>query len=105
MSRSIYGIRYEYNKLHKTFYIICKLHSIIDYIFSYYLAHVLNAFCHLVASDGRITYSEVKGFLHKLPTVTNFYKSITTSRNETINLSGRHLIYSRKSVTEKFHPM
>ena len=60
---------------------------------------------HTVTSDGNIIYSEVKEFLHKLPTVNSFYKSITTSKNETINLSGKHLIYSIKNYAEKFSPM
>ena len=48
-------------------------------------------------------YSEVRSFLKKQHHVTNMYKSITASHKNIIDLSENHLIYSRKSVTEKFN--
>ena len=59
----------------------------------------------LVSQSGRLTYSKVITFLKKQPKTSNMYKSITTSGNKTINLSGNHLIYGRKSSSDKFNPM
>ena len=52
-----------------------------------------------------VSYSEVRTFMKRQPTVTTMYKSITTSCNNTINLSRDHLIYARKSRTDEFTPM
>ena len=56
-------------------------------------------------SDGSIVYSEVKSFLDKQSAPVSMYKSITTSNNKTITLSGSHLIYARKTLDVKFIPM
>ena len=69
--------------------------KIVDFIYIWYL----------VSSEGRVAYNEVRAFLHKQPTVTKEYKSITTSLNTTISLSGNHLIFARKVFTDKFQPM
>ena len=52
-----------------------------------------------------MTYGEVTVFLKKRPTVTTMYKSITTTSKNTIRLTENHLIYTRKSCTDKFIPM
>ena len=59
----------------------------------------------LVLSDGRIINSKVKAFVQNQPTVTDVYKSITTSKNKTIHLTGNHLIYARKGSAGKFSMM
>ena len=33
------------------------------------------------------------------------YKTLTTSKNKTVQLSGDHLIYARKNSFNKYHPM
>ena len=60
---------------------------------------------HLVSSGGDLTYGEVTVFLKKRPTVTTMYKPITTTSKNTIRLTENHLIYTRKSCTDKFIPM
>ena len=62
-------------------------------------------FNYLVSPDGTIEFSEVRTFLEKKVEVTNTYKSITTSRNNTISLTGNHLIYTKKSHIDKFVAM
>ena len=64
------------------------------------------SFCKMetVSSDGRITYSKVKTFIEKQNTTTGRYRAITTFWNNTIILSKSHLIYGRKTYTEKFQP-
>ena len=57
-----------------------------------------------VSSDGTLTYSQVRTFLKSQPAVVTMYKSFTTSSNNTIQLSGNHLIYARQN-SEKFSPM
>ena len=64
--------------------------------------HILR---NLAATDGSVTYSEIRTFMEKQPTVITTYKTITTSSNNTIRLSGNHLIYARKFPTEQFYPM
>ena len=59
----------------------------------------------LVSLSGRLTYSKVSTFMKKQANSINMYNSITTSGNKTISLSGNHLIYGRKSSSDKFHPM
>ena len=54
---------------------------------------------------GSITYSEVRTFMKKQSTMVGMYRSITTSLNKTISLSGDHLIYARSPGTDKFNPM
>ena len=56
-------------------------------------------------SDGRHTHGKIITFLKKQHNVIMEYKSITTSLNNTINLSGNHLIYARTSCSDQFHPM
>ena len=58
-----------------------------------------------VSSHDELTYSEVKLFLVKEFDVVTEYKTITTSSNRTISLSGNHLIFSRKADCDKFYPM
>ena len=59
----------------------------------------------LVSSDGRITYSEIQTFMEKEHVMSIKYKSMATSLNKTISLTGSHLIYARKNVMDKFFPM
>ena len=54
---------------------------------------------------GKISYSEVRTFLMKDSSVTNMFKSITTSMNRTINLTGNHLIYAKNGNANQFYPM
>ena len=60
---------------------------------------------HTGNSHGSLTYSEIKVFMKRQPTDITMYKSITTSSNQTINISGNHIIYRRKSATDKFNPV
>ena len=59
---------------------------------------------YLVSSEGRLTYGEVRVLLQKNQGLTSFYKSITTSSNNTIRLTGNHLIYARTTSAEFFLP-
>ena len=81
--------------MHKYLYLtfIKKLNS----LFSFLL--------HLVSPGGKIHYSEVKVFLTKEESVTSAYRSVTTLTNKTIQLSSNHLLYTRRSSSEKFAPM
>ena len=54
---------------------------------------------------GKISYSEVRTFLMKDYSVINMYKSITTSMNRTITLTGNHLIYAKIDKGNQFYPM
>ena len=56
-------------------------------------------------SGDSATYSEVGAFLMKEHTAIVTYKSIVTSLNQTISLTGNHLIYGRKHSTENFFAM
>ena len=58
-----------------------------------------------VLPEGNIIYTEVTSFLDKRHATINIYKSIETFGNETISLSGKHLIYGRRKWTEIFKPM
>ena len=58
-----------------------------------------------VSSNGSVTPSEITVFLKKQHTVTTMYRSITTTWNTTITLSGNHLIFARRNLTHKFSPM
>ena len=58
-----------------------------------------------VSSEGRLQHSEVRTFLRKEESVIALYRSITTSGNNTISLSGNHLIHARKISNDKFTPM
>ena len=86
--------------------------KIVDTTHSYYSTTVLICQytislidCCLVSSRGNLMYSEVRTFRQKQNAVTSVYKSITTAENNTISLSGNHLIYARKSCNGKFNPM
>ena len=57
-----------------------------------------------MSSGGSIKYSEVIAFMHKDDSAIGAYKSIMTSRNKTISLSGSHLIYARINHNDKFVP-
>ena len=46
-----------------------------------------------VTSEGFIEFNEVTSVLRNQPTVTAMYKTITTSTNKIISLTGNHLIY------------
>ena len=59
----------------------------------------------IVSATGRMTYSKVRTFLKKDPLAMVRYKSITTSSNESLTLSGDHLVFSRKSDNDEFNPM
>ena len=58
-----------------------------------------------VSSRGNLKYSKVGAFMKKQHKTTTVYKSITTSKNKTIHLSGNHLIYVQKNKMDKFNPM
>ena len=55
-----------------------------------------------VSSTGSVTYSEVKTFLEKDPTVVKQYQAITTLCNESLILSGNHNVFARKYSSEEF---
>ena len=57
---------------------------------------------YLVSSNGKVVYSDVKGFMKKKRDATTVYRSITTTTNQTIRISGEHQIYSRKNSLENF---
>ena len=60
----------------------------------------------LSASQGsKVTYTEVRRFLKYNPGTIFKFKSITTSWNKTIALTGDHLIYAKKSCDGKFNPV
>ena len=58
-----------------------------------------------VSLDGTTRYSRVMAFLKNQHFTTNIYQSISTSWNNSINLSRDHLIHARKAYAEKFYPM
>ena len=60
---------------------------------------------HLVSAHGTVKYSKVRTFLRKNQASINMYKSIATSCNNTIRLTGNHLIYAKKHLMDKFIPM
>ena len=70
-------------------------------IFKNLNCEVLNS----VLEDGYISNSEVIAFLMKEPSAVNMYKSIETSKNTTITLTGNHLIYTKNGNADPFHPM
>ena len=57
-----------------------------------------------VSSSGTVKYSVIKAFLKNQPKRVTEYKLIATL-NETLTLSGNHLIYARKSVDDQYNPM
>ena len=77
------------------------------YIFLMLLYSICLLFPHIsaiVSSSGIVTYSEVKTFLKKEPDMVLENKSITFW-NETLTLTGNHLLYARENSFDKFHPM
>ena len=50
-------------------------------------------------------YSDIKTFLHKDDTTIGIYVKIMTAANNTIFLSGNHLIYATKNSNDKLSPM
>ena len=56
----------------------------------------------IATSAATVTYSEIITFIEKKPNVVVNFKSITTSQNETLTLSGKHLIFARGSSSNKF---
>ena len=69
------------------------------------LTNIFPSIYHSVSSEGRLQYSEVRTFLQKQDSVIGVYRSITTSGNSTISLSGNHLIHAKKISNDKFTPM
>ena len=59
----------------------------------------------VVSSTGSVIYSEVRMFLQKQPFVLGSYLSIETSSNESLRMSGNHLVYARESSIDEFNPM
>ena len=59
---------------------------------------------HTVSSGGILTYSQVTMFL-KQPNQILKYQSITTVGNETLSLTGNHLVYARKCNSDQFIPV
>ena len=57
-----------------------------------------------VSSSGTVTYSEVKAFLENKPDTMIEFKSIATI-NETLILTGNHLIFARQKFAAQFNPM
>ena len=52
---------------------------------------------------GKISYSEVRTFLTKDSSGINMFKSITTSMNRTITLTGNHLIYTCCDIGQRHY--
>ena len=65
----------------------------------------IQTYLFLVASDGRVSHSEVKAFMKSQLTVITMYESITNSDNNTMSLTENHLMYARKSSAAKFNIM
>ena len=57
------------------------------------------------SQNGGVAFSEVRTFLEKSPDMVTQYKSIITFWNQSLSLTRNHLIYARKSFTDKFNPM
>ena len=75
---------------------------------TYHINHFynMNVFSlHAGYVDGSATYSQVIAFVRREPTKIPMYKSITTSSNQTISLTGNHLVYARNGPTGRFTPM
>ena len=58
----------------------------------------------IVSLSGKLTYSEVRAFLKKQPHIMTQCKSIVTV-NETINLTGNHLVFARENSDDQFNEM
>ena len=57
------------------------------------------------SSNSEVIYGEVRAFLKIQPDAIVSYKTIKTLWNQTLSLSGNHLIYTRKSGQGIFTPM
>ena len=57
-----------------------------------------------VSANGRVMYSTIEAFLEKQPNMVTEYRSIATV-NETLILTGNHLVYARRSADDQFNPM
>lgn len=55
--------------------------------------------------DENTLYSEVGTFMKKDYAITSDFKSITTSGNKTISLTGDHPIFSRNGDADQFNAM
>ena len=49
--------------------------------------------------------SEIRAFMKQRTEVVAMYRSIATTSNKTISLTGSHLIYARQTTGGKFNPM
>ena len=58
----------------------------------------------VVSSSGTDTYSEIRAFLKKQPNMVMQFKSIATL-NESLTLTGNHLLYAQKTINDQFNPM
>ena len=58
-----------------------------------------------VSTDGNVIFSEVRTFLHEDHMATSLYVALIASSNKTIYLTGNHLIYARRSGSDKFNKM
>ena len=79
--------------------------SYLDFSKNIFILRCIFYLLYLVSKDGSLIYSEVTSFLEKQQDTTTVYKSIATSGNKTIHLTGNHPIYTRKSGTDRFYPM
>ena len=59
---------------------------------------------HTVSPTGTVTYSEVRAFIEKQPDIMIQCKSIATV-NETLILTGNHLVFAREKIASQFNPM
>ena len=64
---------------------------------------VIAIFLFYSVSQGRLKYSKVSRFLQKQHNVTAMYRIISILSNDTITLTDSHLIYTRKSINDKFN--
>ena len=83
----------------RNFLIICLFFVIVifcgcDFVISY-----------KVSASGKVIHSKVVAFFKKLPNMITQYKSITTFGNESLIVSGDHLVYAKVSLADQFKPM
>ena len=70
-------------------------------LFFYYSFKLCRVFT--VSSSGAISYSPIEAFLKKQPKMITNNKLIKTA-NETLTLTGNHLVFARKNVDDQFNP-
>ena len=58
----------------------------------------------IVSSSGSVIYSEVRSFLKKKQKIITGYMSIVTG-NETLTLTGNHLVYASKRSDDQYKSM